>query len=869
MRISEQTSFQRGFHDIVILPPLVQNPIRLEAARPTLQRGSVGEDRKAASRYGHVLGMEWGGDAGDFAEYAFTAPQAVSPARMRLRYARQTAGAAVLRVTVDGRAAGELRLAPTGGWGDREPEFASVDLALPRLAAGPHRLRLTVPAFAPPVKARKLAPVPVLDLVGGRTDKNTVGHGANVALYTGLPSRFFYATQELGDVFGAADGGTLDWSPDHVVVTPQGAPPANANLDEITVDAGEAPRPAVPKADVLEQRQVCVTKDDVVVSRVFVTNRGKASVVHRIEVAGDCRGSRDYRGEPGGEKRTRREGDVVVMTDRNVFPSVLPQGLTMAVGGSAKPALVETATPGAYRLAYDVTVPAGGTATLTLACAIGRDEAKAKAALARTLAEADPLDRNRKDWAAFYADEVPSFTSSDRSLDELYAFRWFLLRFSRAGGDLGLLKHPVVLEGRQAFQTYCCYSAPFMAFDLNWAVDPRYGYGQLANMGVVAFADGRFPWYATPQTNRLPIAHASETGQSVLPWAAWRFYEIHRDKPLLAGLYPTMKRDVDWWIADRDPDGNGLFTIDDQMETGMDDLHRRWEGKAPKRYEAIDATAYAVLNLRAVANMARVLGRADDAARYGAYADRAARATETILWDPVLQRYRDRNPDDGELTDYNSITIFYPLFAGVAEGDRLAVVRRYLLNPKEYATPHPVPALSRSDPEFDTVHRYWAGPTWPATNSHVVQGLAETAKRLDRSLLPSAAELLRKAVALHLRPRPDFYEHYDSLTGAPMSDFRDYMHSWWIDVVVRHVAGLTPQDDGGLVVDPLPMGLKRYALRGAPYGRHRVDVLYDAKVLTVRIDGRTVRRATGFVPGGAPITIPAAEVERKGHGKTP
>ena len=30
----------------------------------------------------------------------------------------------------------------------------------------------------------------------------------NVALYTGTPSRFFYATHEMGDVFSAVDGAT-------------------------------------------------------------------------------------------------------------------------------------------------------------------------------------------------------------------------------------------------------------------------------------------------------------------------------------------------------------------------------------------------------------------------------------------------------------------------------------------------------------------------------------------------------------------------------------------------------------------------------------------------------------------------------------
>jgi len=858
---------------LLALMPIVctAQGIVLEGAAPTQQRGSTGEDKKNASAYGHVLGKDWGSQAGDYAEYAFTAPTGLTTAHLTVRYARELQGMGHLEASLDGRLAGIMAFPSTGGWGDMADQYREVAMTLTGLKAGPHRLRLSVPQTPTlPTAPRTLAPVPVLEQVGNRSDKNTVGHGRNVALYTGNPSQFFYATQNMTDVFSAADGQTIRWYPDYVLVAPQGVSASNVNVDRLQISEGAAAPSAVtqpPAATdpVFEQRQVCVTKDDVAVSRVFVTNLGKTAITHRITVHGDCRGSADYRGGPGGDKTTRRSGSMVLITDRNVFPTALPNGLTMAVGSSLPPSQADTETPGAYTLDYDITVPPGETKSAVFACAFDPNAVQAAAHLQGVLHQSDPLTQNRQDWKNFYETQVPAFSCSDPGLSELYAFRWFLLLFSRAGGDLGYFKYPVDMEGRAAFQTYCCYSAPFMAFDLNWQADPTAGFGQLANAGVVAYDDGRLPWYATPQTNRVPVEHASRTGQSLMPRAAWKFYQIHGRKDLIAQLYPTMKKDVDWWIADRDPDGSGLFRIDNQLETGMDDLHRRWKGPKPARYQAIDATSYAILNLQAVANMARVLGRTSDAAYYDAYARKSAKALNTVLWDPVLQRYRDRSPDTGELTDYNSITIFYPLFAGAAEKQNLAVISRYLLNPKEYWTAWPVPALSQSDPEFDPVGRYWAGPTWPATNSHVFEGFAETAKRLDRNMLPQAAELLHRIVALHLRPRPDFYEHYNSLTGQPESGFRDYMHSWWIDTIMCQVAGLTPQDDGSLVIDPLPMGLTHYALRGAPYRGHRIDVLWNepasGKGLTIRLDGTLLRHVPDFLPGGPPLVIPARALQ--------
>jgi hypothetical protein len=686
-----------------------------------------------------------------------------------------------------------------------------------------------------------------LDLVGGRSDKNSVGAGRNVVLYTGTPSRFFFATHELGDVFSAVDGETIAWYPDQVIVRPKESTPG-----------------------VVEERQVCVLEDDVVVSQIHLLNQTNERILHRIVVTGDCRRSFDWRGKAGGPKVSARAGEFVQLVDHNVFPADFPNGFDIQVYGSEKPESIDVETQGAYRAEWVVALPPRKARTLTLACALGAKDILLGRARLLDAVKRDAAVTSREGWNRFYRNRVPQFECSDSGLNELYAFRWFLLRFSTAGGDLGYFKHPVVMEGRQAFQTYCCYSAPFMAFDMNWLVDPKAGWGHMATMAHAAYSDGRFPWYTSPRTNEVPLDHASKTGLSLLPDALWKWRLIHGDKKLLAQLYPAMKRNMEWWIKDRDPDGNGLFEVDHQLETGMDDLERRWKGPRPKRYEAVDATTYALANLRAVAKMADALGNAVDAEKFGAYAERCERALNTWAWEPVTGRYLDRNPDNGELSNYSAITIFYPLFAEAVAGKKLDVLAdRYLTSPAHFWLPHPLPAIAKSDPEFDPVKRYWAGPSWPAATSHVIEGFASSAKRFDRSLLPKAAELLKAAARNHLQPRADFYERYDPFSGKPLSTFRDYMHSWWIDLFIRHVAGLEPQDDGGLVIDPLPMGLERVSLRGAPFRGHRIDVLVAVsgrdKGLTVRCDERTVLRDLDFKPGSAPKRIDVNELETNGR----
>jgi hypothetical protein len=93
------------------------------------------------------------------------------------------------------------------------------------------------------------------------------------------------------------------------------------------------------------------------------------------------------------------------------------------------------------------------------------------------------------------------------------------------------------------------------------------------------------------------------------------------------------------------------------------------------------------------------------------------------------------------------------------------------------------------------------------------------------------------------------------------------MHSWWIDLFVRHVAGLEPQDDGSLVIDPLPMGLERVELHNAPFRGHRIDILLTVKGrdrgLTVKSDSREILRDPDFSCGGPAKHIVREKLSRK------
>ncbi|MCD4818536.1 MAG: hypothetical protein K8S23_07570 [Candidatus Cloacimonetes bacterium] len=807
--------------------------IALEAENPIRQNGSQGKDEKIVASGGEVLGCEFGSQAGHYAEYEFELKENLDALYISIRYARALNGYGWLDVAIDNEFAGRLQYSNTGGWGNKEQDYKWSSLYIPKLRKGKHLLRLTVMKIETKITFPQI-PIPrspILDIIGNRNDKNCVGHGKNVALYTGIPSKFYYATHKLGNIFDIVDGTTINWFPDHILVTPDVnvGNLHNINIDRIIIskDKKEQFEKQKPKIKLKEQRQICVTQNDVIVSVIHLHNPTTNPIIQTIEVSGDCTNSKDWRGKVGSEKITQQKDNFIILKDKNVFPNILADGLTMAIGGNIEPNEIICESLGTYKLKYQVEIPPDTSLKFTFACAINPDEQTALENLNTVLEKDNPITMNRTDWQNFFENVVPHFSCSDKGLEELYGFRWFLLKFSTAGGDLGFFKYPVVMEGRQAYQTYCCYSAPFMALDMNWANDEQVGFGHIHNMIHSAYEDGRFPWYTSPRTNRVKLHHKSKTGLSLLPYTAWQHYLIHGNKKMLAELYPGMKKNVQWWIADRDADGDGLFVIDHQLETGMDDLSRFDDNDPKLRYDAIDATSYAYANMLAISNMARILGKSDDENFFQNYADKTKKAVNLLLWNAENKSYRDRHPTSKKLSQTMCITTFYPFFTGIGTEQNLDVFTKHLLNPAQFGLPYPVPALPKDDPNFNPTG-FWEGPSWPAATSHILDAFAISAKTLDRSLLPDAAELIKLSTKKHLQSRADFFERYNPLTGEPLSHFRDYMHSWWIDIIIRHIVGFEPQENGHIELDPLPMELDYFLLENVNYQGKDIKIVWQS-----------------------------------------
>jgi hypothetical protein len=189
----------------------------------------------------------------------------------------------------------------------------------------------------------------------------------------------------------------------------------------------------------------------------------------------------------------------------------------------------------------------------------------------------------------------------------------------------------------------------------------------------------------------------------------------------------------------------------------------------------------------------------------------------------------------------------------IAGTEHLVALREHLLNPREFWTPFPVPSTPVNDAYFSPWGEWkgkrtscpWNGRVWPMTNSHVCEALARASQTLDETLQPVAAELITRFVRMLFHDgdpsRPNCFEHYNPYTGQPAiyRGVDDYQHSWVADLMVRYLAGIQPQLDGQLVVDPLPFEVASFQLSNVTVRGHSVSSSWSsAEGFVVLVDGQ-------------------------------
>jgi len=597
-----------------------------------------------------------------------------------------------------------------------------------------------------------------------------------------------------------------------------------------------------------------ITENDVLVSRLIVTNPTNATLPFAVrmdsELSGTEHGFADERSVQG-------------------FP------LYLAASG----------TDGTTTNAGFVTdIAPGRTRTFTFACSVAKSKSEADSRLKTTLELTDPLQRQIAAYQSWFDTNTAAFTCSDPLTTKMYAHRWYNVKKNSMNPQIGKMQHRAFAEGRWTADWYAnviSYGAGHQITEARWLRDPSYAWGSLQTWTDNPRPDGIFPSHITPQ---------GQQGGQYTDWiasTAWDAYLVHPDRKILASMADTLAHNAEGWRKVYGQFGGNdspLLAVDSHWWTGMEwqpsffsfaAYQTGGQDGTDRKYmtplRRVDLSAYNYANARTAADVYRELGRNEDSVRLQKLADETRAALVSQMWDAEAHWFLSLRASDGTPAPAKEIIGLYPFtFEIPPHGKGYEAAWNDALDPKLFWTTFPLASTAKDCPayaqngwpvgSFGGSACMWNGPSWPHANSLVLTAMANTLRHYDACALTREKlfELFDTFTKVQYRNGDVRYpwtgEYYNGDTGAWKTAQRDYNHSTWIDPLIRHLLGLIPRVDDILEIDPLlPKGAwSYYLLDGQAYRGHDVTLAYDAqgghiekgfKGYGVYLDGKQVLHA--------------------------
>lgn len=243
----------------------------------------------------------------------------------------------------------------------------------------------------------------------------------------------------------------------------------------------------------------------------------------------------------------------------------------------------------------------------------------------------------------------------------------------------------------------------------------------------------------------------------IAAWAEMESYQWTGDKERLAIVwepltqyYEALKRYI--------RQGNGLYMTDWASQDNSPRNPFLVRGGT-----AVDTSSQMVLFARNLAEIAEILGMAQNAARYIEEAENLASLINQKMWDTGRQFYFDLTFEE-EIIPIKTICAFWTLLSKTATPERAQCLVAQLQNPATFGRLHPVPSLAADEDKYYPEGGYWSGAVWPSTNIMVIRGLEKAG--YDNLAREIAIKHLDAVVQVY-RMTGTFWENYAADSLAP------------------------------------------------------------------------------------------------------
>ena len=313
--------------------------------------------------------------------------------------------------------------------------------------------------------------------------------------------------------------------------------------------------------------------------------------------------------------------------------------------------------------------------------------------------------------------------------------------------------------------------------------------------------DGYMGYRVGPFVDKtFPLDGENTSSAPFFNWTSWEIYRVSHDRKFLEQAYDSGSKLAGWFLKTHEKDGDGFLEwgANAMLECVRDSLDAVWtlfggDDTSPKKVKSLDLTAMMVKETRSLALEARELGRADDARKWDATADRLAALVRTRMWDPQTKFFYNLARDSGTFVSKQGIDVrrkeiigFLPLWAGIATKEQAAKLRAEAANPASFNHRFGMPTLAGNDPYFDpyiTRCCQWNGAVWLLWDYMVMRGLEDYGYRADAERI---AQHAMDGVLFQLKANHRFWESF-SPDYTQLNSPKNYL---WDAIIARMMIDL-------------------------------------------------------------------------------
>jgi putative isomerase len=251
------------------------------------------------------------------------------------------------------------------------------------------------------------------------------------------------------------------------------------------------------------------------------------------------------------------------------------------------------------------------------------------------------------------------------------------------------------------------------------------------------------------------------------PVHGWILNRLARNSELMTNkrlneIYEPLARWTNWWITQRDDDGDGIPQCNHGNDSGWDNS-TVFAVRPP--IESPEISAYLVLQMDFLAQAADRLDKKDEASQWLIRADDLTKNLLAHFWrgDHFVAVESFPHTD----IEAESLQLYLPLIMGKRlPEDVRAHLLRGLKQPERFVTAHGLATESVSSPHYRS-RGYWRGPIWAAPTLIMIDGLIACDE------IEFANDIRQRFV--DLVAQNGMAENFDAQTGQ---GYHDFHFSW-------------------------------------------------------------------------------------------